>query len=540
MRTLRLLFWLRTRIALNTTTTRGRWAGVAITAVLALAMAPIYLGGAVGALALSVKLGPPALIVVFGLCQFLILWVSLLTGAMGRLFELDKLKHYPLRSRDVFAINTLASLGEPIVVMTLPALVAAAYGVARHSGAAAGLAAMAAGIVLLLVTASILQLLLAVLDDLLRREWMRYVAAFCFTFTIIGLQLGMRRTSAKIAAEANRAGFTPEKLLGIATHAFERVPTVAAPASLAGAHPAGLSSPLAGLAASLVLLAVPLMLGASVMARAVLRAPAAGTLAPRRAERAGGSLAPRLPVFTHTQSLLIAREFLYMLRTPAMLYQLAVVPLTAAALIFLAPARDNVAGAFMPMFVLIGTLAGRNLMLWGFDGPGIRTLFLLPVSARELVLTKNVGWLTTALFEGLIIFGVMLAFRASRVLPHLALVMTGWLALTLAAGVMGTWVSIRHPIRPPERGLARRSPGGAVGLTAVLGMFAATGALTLGVVAVRALTPEPFKEAASVTLTTLCALAAAALWWIGVERNADELERGRERMIDVLAKGSDA
>jgi len=57
---------------------------------------------------------------------------------------------------------------------------------------------------------------------------------------------------------------------------------------------------------------------------------------------------------------------------------------------------------------------------------------------------------------------------------------------------------------------------------------------------VRALMPDPYKEVASVALTTLCMCAAGALWWIGVERNADELERGRERMIDVLAKGSDA
>src|SRR5262249_54364789 len=155
----------------------------------------------------------------------------------------------------------------------------------------------------LLVTVSILQLLLALLDDLLRREWMRYVAAFCFTFTIIGLQLGMRRTSAPIAAQANRAGVTPHKLLGVPTHAVASVPTVSAPASLAGAHPEGwLASPLAGLAVSLALLAVPLALGAAVMARAVLRAPAAGTLAPRRAEGARGSLGPRLPGLTRTQS----------------------------------------------------------------------------------------------------------------------------------------------------------------------------------------------------------------------------------------------
>ena len=135
MNTLRLLFWLRWRIALNTTTTRGRWAALGITAALALAMAPVYVGGAIGSYALGTKLGAPALPVVFGLSQLGVVWTSLLIGAMGRTFELDKLKRYPLRPRDVFAVNTLASLGEPVALMTVPSLVAVALGIARHSGA---------------------------------------------------------------------------------------------------------------------------------------------------------------------------------------------------------------------------------------------------------------------------------------------------------------------------------------------------------------------------------------------------------------------
>jgi len=541
LRTLRLLVWLRWRIGLNTTTTRGRWASAGISALLALAMSPIYVGGAIGSFALGAKLGAQALPIVFGVCQMGVMWVSLLIGAMGRTFELDKLKRYPLRPRDVFAINTLASLGEPVVLMSVPSLVTVALGIARHSGAPAGWAAAAAGLLLLLVTASLLQLLLALIDDLLRREWMRYVAAFFFTMTVIGFQLVVGRSSARLVEQAKKAGYTPARLADEARLAFERVPTVAAPASVAGAHPAGwLGSPVAGLAACLLLILVPLTLGSRVMATAALRGGTGGRTRTRASGAARGSLGPKLPLLTRAQSLLVARELLYMVRTPAMLYQLAVVPLTAVALMFLAPGRNASFGEFMPMFVMIGTLAGRNLMLWGYDGPGIRTLFLLPVSARELVLTKNLGWFVSALLEAVVVLGTLTLVRTARVLPHLPVVITGWLALALSSIVLGTWVSARFPMRPPERGLGRRNPGGPAGVGALLGMFAITAVLILAVVAARALTPEPWKEAASLVVTSIAACAAAAVWWIGIERNADVVEQNRERMIDTLAKSSDA
>jgi hypothetical protein len=193
----------------------------------------------------------------------------------------------------------------------------------------------------------------------------------------------------------------------------------------------------------------------------------------------------------------------------------------------------------MPLVVMIGTLAGRNLMLWGYDGPGIRTLFLLPVSARELVLTKNIGWFVSALVEATVILGALTVVRTASVLPHLPVVVTGWLALALSSSVLGTWISARYPMRPPERGLGRRSPGGVAGVGAVLGMFAITGALVLAVVATRSLTPDAWDETATLIVTSLAACAAAAVWWIGLERNADTLEQNRERLIDVLARSPD-
>jgi len=518
VKTLRLLVWLRWRIGLNTTTTRGRWAFAGITVLMALAMSPVYVGGAIGSFALGAKLGAQALPIVFGLCQVSVAWVSLLVGAMGRTYELDKLKRYPLEPRDVFAINTLASLGEPIMLMTVPSLVTVSLGIARHSGALAGWAAAGGGLLLLLVTASLLQLVLALIDDLLRREWMRYVAAFFFTMTLIAFQLMVRRSSSNLAEQARKAGYTPERLLDEVRLAFEKLPTVAAPASAAGAHPAGwLHAPLAGLAACLVLVVAPLALGARVMTTAALRPGIGGRVRSRASGAGRGSLGPKLPGLTRPQSLLVARELLYMTRTPALLYQLAVVSLTAVALVVVAPSRNAALGAFMPLFVLVGSLAGRNLMLWGYDGPGIRTLFLLPVSTRTCSSARA---------------------AASRPIGPAPMIASEW--REVSSGVLGTWVSARFPMRPPERGLGRRSPGGAAGLGALLGVFAIAGALAFAVYVVRSLTPDAYDEAASLAVTSLAACAAAVVWWIGLDRNADVVEQSRERMIDVLAKASDA
>jgi cytochrome bd-type quinol oxidase subunit 2 len=87
--------------------------------------------------------------------------------------------------------------------------------------------------------------------------------------------------------------------------------------------------------------------------------------------------------------------------------------------------------------------------------------------------------------------------------------------------------------------MARRSPGGVVGLVAFLAMLVVAGGVVLAVVAVRALTPDPYDNVASLSVTTVLLIAAAVVWWIALDRNADTLERHREGMIDVLAKSAD-
>ena len=142
-----------------------------------------------------------------------------------------------------------------------------------------------------------------------------------------------------------------------------------------------------------------------VMARASLRSPVGGTVRPRSSGRGRNGFAPNWPLLTPAQSLLVERELLYLWRTPALLYQMAVIPLTVIGVSFLRrPAESGQLSSLLPLFIMVVSLAGRNLMMWGYDGPGVRTLFLIPMRARDLVLSKNLVWLASSLLEATLIF----------------------------------------------------------------------------------------------------------------------------------------
>jgi hypothetical protein len=441
----------------------------------------------------------------------------------------------------VFAVNTLASLTEPIMLMVLPSLGAAAFGVAQHDGALAGVRAAFGGLVLLLISAAALQLLLALLDDLLRREWMRYVAAFLFTLTIIGLQLAANRGSRLLVDTMHKVGLTPDDLLGQVEQLFVNVPTVVGPAVLAGAHPPGwFATPALAAAACLAAIALPIWWGSRVMARAAVREEVQGRTRGRVRAGAAGAFGRRWPGLTVSQAVLLSREWLYLLRTPAVLYQLVVVPVTVIVVILLGRARERGYDVLVPAIVMTGTLSGRNLMLWGFDGAGIRSLFLLPFAARDLVLTKNLAWLGSTFVEAGVTFTAITLMRPGRFLPDLTLMVLGYAALAFVAAAVGTWVSIKRPVKARERGLSRRSPGGIMGLFAYLAVLALGALLVLMVLAARSLTPDRFDALASHAVAILALVVCAGLWWLAMERHADELERSREKLLDVIAKTADA
>ena len=522
---------------MNVTTAQGRIMGLVLMAVLLLAFSPIYLGGAFAAWKGASQHGRAAVLPTFGVVQFAILWVSLLTGAMGRTFELDKLKRYPFPPIGVFLTNTLASVTEPVTLLTLPALFALIAGVARHDGVLAGLQTGASVMVLLLVTLGMIQFLLAILDDLLRREWMRYLAAFLFIATIVGFQLSVARVSQKFVAQARAAGVTAESLAEQAHTILSALPSVAAPASVAGAHPAGwLSSPWAGLAVSLAFIAFTVLIGARVMDRAAIRPQASQTGGRQRSEQ---GLSLRIPGLTPVQGLLFGRELVYLTRTPSIMFQMVLTPLLVITLSFIHSDDGAALPESLPLFILVSGLAGRNLMMWAYDGAGVRTLFLMPFTPRDLVLTKGLSWVATVLLEAVVVFATLSVIQGPSFAAQLPTYVPGYLAVVLIAGVVGMNVSISQPVKAPDKGMARRNPGGLIGIGGFFAVLLSALAVGLLVYAARILTPDPFDPLASAMVALLSLAVATGVAAISIERSADLLERKRERMIDVLARSAD-
>jgi hypothetical protein len=218
---------------------------------------------------------------------------------------------------------------------------------------------------------------------------------------------------------------------------------------------------------------------------------------------------------------------------------MVVVPLTVIAIALLGRHREAGFGEIVPLFIMTSTLAARNLMLWGYDGAGIRTLFLLPFQSRDLVLSKNVAWLAGALLEAGLAFAVLAAIRGPQVIPQLPLMVSGFLAVMFVGAALGTWISIVHPKRAPTHGMSRRSPGGIVGVGIYLAVLAVAAAVVLGVVVVQRLVPDAADASASLAFTSITLVACVGIWWLSMSRHADELERQRERMVEEIGKSTE-
>jgi hypothetical protein len=538
VRTFRLLLWLRWRLGMNASTRRGRWVAVLVIGMLVLALAPLYLGGAIAAMSGARAYGATSLLVTFGTVQLIILWLSLLTGAMGRLFELDKLKRYPLRPTAVFLVNMVAGLTEPIVLMCLPALIGAVIGVGLHDGGLAASAAALGVVVLLMTTMAWVQLLLAVLDDLLRREWMRYVAGFGLSLTILAFQMFVSQTGGRLSENMRSAGFDPEHLLVLARHVFSAVPTVAAAASVAGSRPEGLfANGGLGLLGSLLLIALPVALGVRIMARAAQR-PAA--LTPVRTRRSGErGLSLPIPASRARRACCSVASSCISRARPRCSSRWRSCPSRSSGSRCCAHDEHERPGVPADVHPRERTRGSQSHALEP-RRPGVRTLFLMPVGARDLVLTKNLAWLASAFVEATVVFTALSFTRGEAFRSQLPTYLTGYLALAFTAGVIGTVLSIRRPTKPPAQGMGRRNADTVGGLLGLLAILLTLGVVVLLIVAARALTPPAWHLAASTVVTSTLMLMAMGLWWIAQDRCATMLDANRERMIDVLAKSADA
>ena len=535
MKTLRLLFWLRWTLFLRSTNVTNRIGAALLPFLFALVFAPFYIGGGLLGYGSVLKVGAPAEVVAFGVCQLAWIYFGLLFGAMGRSFDLDRLLRYPLRPASVYAGNILASFAEPVCLMTLPTLIGVAIGAFVRSGLVAAVAALAAGVLLTLITAAMLQLLLALLDELLRREWVRYVALSLFSLTFIGVQILMQGAARGLMERMTRTGVTIEDLVGYAASAVSMVPTAGWPAAVAtGALDGSPWRVVLGILGSLAVLALLVAPGTALM-RFTARAGESAGGGPARGGPSKGSFALSVPGLPAPVALLLTREIRYSIKSPQRLMSLILTPLV---LVVLAVTRGNrVMGQPAFAILLLGsTIATAAITQFAYDGPGVRSFFLLPCRPRDVLLAKNLEFLGRVALQLALVFTPLALMTKAGWTSLGTAVLVGAAAVVFTCAALGTYVSIRWPVRARRRGMASRGDSGWGGFAMFLGTVACAALVGATVWAARTIAGPAWAATAGVAAAGVHLAAAATIWHVSLDRNATALLANRERLIDVIAR----
>ena len=544
MRTLRLLVWLRWKLFLRSTSTGNRIAGAAFTLLLLLAFSPAWLGGAVAAYAGVRTAGAAVIPIAFGVCQLAWLSMGILSGALGRSFDLDKFLRYPVRPRSVFAINVLASLLGPVPLMTMPTLAAVTIAAGQRGGFGAALGVGVASVCLLLVTAALLQVLLALLDEVLRRESVRFAATVLMTLFFVGLQFGSRLVGRYVTEHAvlrfMNHEITGPQALALAGAFLGRIPTVAAPALAAsGAIDGAPVRALLGLLACAALLAAAVLPGAALM-RHTGRSGGDGGSPARKTQRpeGGGSFALMGGLLPRATGVVLRYELLLTLRHPQRLLSLLMAPLVGVVFFFNGHGRANV-GAMFVLAMLATSVLSACLSLFSYDGPGVRTFFLLPVAPRDVLLAKNLEQMFRLGAQFLLAFTALSFLTPGIWTPLLFTALIADFALILCALAVGSAISMRDPRRARRRGLGGRDGNSWQAQGVSLGVFVAVAALGVLLWGVRRLAGPAWADPVGLVVAGICLAAGAAIWWRSLDLNALVFIECREKMIEVLARSSD-
>lgn len=536
MRTLRLLAWLRWTLFLRASSVSNRWGAIGLNVMLALAFSPFWFGGALLAYGGTLRFGAPAALVVFGASQITWIYFGLLLGAMGRSFDLDRLTRYPLRAESVYATNILAACLEPVCLMTLPAIFAAAAGAFARAGAGPGAATLAAGLIVTLVTSALLQLLLAVLDEVMRREWVRYLAIALFSLTFILFQLVVRGSAQRLIARLAGQPLDPGQMVGLIAGYLAKLPTVGWPGAIAtGALDGSPLRLLAGLAGTALLAALLISPGARLMRHTARAGETSGGAGPAKRPSSRGSVALLPGILPRGVGLLVARELRYSLTSPQRLLALFLTPLVLLMLLFTRKMGRTEAPVFV-LLLLSSSLSSTAITQFSYDGPGVRSFFLLPCRARDVLLAKNLDVFFRMTVQLALVLAPLTVFRRTQWDALGSVAMIGAAAVVFGVVALGTWVSIRWPVRARRRGLSTRGDSGWGGLVVFLGVAAIIGVVFGVVWAARGVAGPAFAAPAGIAVSTVMLAAAAATWWVSLDRNAGALLGNRERLIEVIAK----
>ncbi len=438
------------------------WVGFA-----AFAYNVVLRGGADGfaAVALGVQLG----------------WLTsaFLFAAFAEGFEWRVLLRYPIAPRTIFWINVFLAPFDVVALFLLPPLGAAVVALGKQAGWGAACGGALAAVAIVLLTAAMLQVALAGMAGLLRREWARAAVGLVFGLVCAAPALVFhRQVTAGHGLRATLETFYATAIDRPAALAA-MLPTTALPLKIVhGAMARSASAILLGLAGSMLVLAMAARLGTRLAVAAALRGENAGDGGRRTASKRVGEFAPSVlhrvsaALVGAQLAILVARELRYWLRTPQILIGLMLTPAMAVFFVWQGAATGPVAMFLLP-FICLASVLNLSSNQFGLDRDGVRLLFLLPLSPRSLLVAKNLGAGVVVGSELAISALFLSLLGAGPGAAGLAVAAFAALAALPAILIVGNFLSVAHPWRMTFR--VGGTPPGA--MASALAQFAALGGM---------------------------------------------------------------
>jgi hypothetical protein len=506
-------------------------------AIFTLVTIPAWYGGATLTFSGVRLLGAPALVLAFASAQATWVVLVLIMNVWGEAFDMRRMLRFPVHPRMLHLSSVVMSAAELPVLFVTPGLIGAVLGVGARGGVWAGLAALVALALLFVITASLLQLLLALVGAMRHHPLLRRLHEALAT--VVGafgylMMVNARDHVAKVIHDAG-PDLLP-RVTRLAAFIEPLVPTAAWPTWIAGGVLAG--DPLRaaiGLALSLAVALVLIEAGWRLAHRLALGRESGPRV---KRERVAGArpLAPRpwrrlLPA---SLGLLMEREVVLVLRGPQLFGMLAFAVFVGVMFRYFGGGVLSSAAPMVAMLLSI-QVQGLTASLFGSEREGLRTLFLLPIASRALVLAKDLTVLLQFAFTlviSLAAFAIAQGGIEVRFAGEVAVTATG---LALVGLLIGNRNSIVMPMRADARGRFRTAGSVSANLLHALGLFAALGVIVLLAWGVRALVPAEMKAAVGLLAPGVLVLGLAAAWWLSLAPTARLLDAHREQMLSAIA-----
>jgi hypothetical protein len=371
----------------------------------------------------------------------------------GSRFEPTRMLLYPVSLGKLFAFDFLSDLTSLTSLFIVPALLALGVGVGLGRGSLwAGLAVSGVAIAFGLSLSKLLSVGVGALMRARRTRGETVLALLGAALGMTGVLLGqLMPLLERYSAQLEFARWTPP---GAAAYGLAR--------GLFAGDRVALAVSLLTLAAYA---AVCVLLAYRVARRTALGAGGGGRAkkksTPRRAARGEAYAGWQLPLASPQFSALFEKEVRYALRNA----QLRVIALMAVGLTVVlrmgptgmvgsrpgpwgtvTPYADGVGAVFSVVYIFM-LVSPLSTNLFGYDGAGMRTLVLSPVSRRTVLLAKNAAVTLVALLLvalGVLIGGLILGDLTPRTLLFAALTFVTTAALFT---LFGNWLSLQFPKR---------------------------------------------------------------------------------------------